>query len=380
MDVGGAGGGAEVTGVHPRMKLNEKLGKAAEFTVIGESGIAHQKEYTVQLVANGVTVQGVGRSKKLAQADAAEKALLQLFNIRYDSALSADTRTPMAGKKRKADGGAGSDGDAGGKKLMVQKNALMHLNELKPGCKFDVRDLKETPKGPSIFECTVECNGQTFTGAGASKKSAKQAAAERCLESFVQFPDQSQAHQALGRGFLPYNADFSTDAGITSTPVFNSFENNGMNNPAVANAGIPDATTQIASMTKAQRKHVSAMMSGDSAASPMNKNPVMTLNEMHRDVVYEEAPTVGEGVHKVFSYKVKIQGREFSGSGRSKKNAKSNAAMAALSGIHGISNFANRANPIQPGGTLMSVPPQPTAPGQPPVPGMEAYGSSQMMQ
>lgn len=367
-----ASNGEEVTGVHPRMKLNEKLGKAAEFTTVSDSGQAHQKEYAVELVANGVTFKGVGRSQKLAKTDAATQALKQLFNIRYDPALSADTRSPMAGKKRKADGDVDMDGDAGGKKpkTVVQKNALMHLNELKPGCTFEIRDLKETPKGPSIFECTIDCNGQKFIGAGASKKSSKQAAAERCLESFVQFPDQSQAHQALGRGFLPYNADFSTDSGITSAPVYNSFENSG---GSINTA--PPATTAIASMTKAQRKHVSAMMSGQ--ATPMNKNPVMMLNEMHRDVVYEETGMTGDGPRKVFNMKVVIQGREYTGSGRSKKNAKSNAALNALHSIHGINQFGNR-DPIQPGGTLASVPPQSTR--EPPVPGTESFGSNPMMQ
>ena len=68
---------------------------------------------------------------------------------------------------------------------------------------------------------------QKFIGRGKSKKMARHMAAEMALRSFVQFPDASEAHQALGRGFLPHHADFTSDADISKSSIFNNFEDNG---------------------------------------------------------------------------------------------------------------------------------------------------------
>ncbi|GFN89739.1 double-stranded RNA-specific editase 1 [Plakobranchus ocellatus] len=72
------------------------------------------------------------------------------------------------------------------------------------------------------------------------------------------------------------------------------------------------------------------------------KNPVMVLNEIHRGVKFELVSEVGERHYKLFNMKVTIGTREFTGSGRSKKMAKYNAALTALKVLHGISQFKYR--------------------------------------
>ena len=118
----------------------------------------------------------------------------------------------------------GAPGEAGGqpkkKKRRVAgppepKNALVHLNELRPGTQFTF--VSQTgPVHAPVFVMSVEVNQQVFHGQGNSKKLAKLRAAELALKSFVQFPDASEAHQLLGRGFLPSTADFTTDADMSS--------------------------------------------------------------------------------------------------------------------------------------------------------------------
>jgi double stranded RNA-specific editase B len=52
------------------------------------------------------------------------------------------------------------------------KNALMQLNEIKPGLEFKF----ESQTGPvhaPIFTMSVEVNGETFRGHGPTKKKAK---------------------------------------------------------------------------------------------------------------------------------------------------------------------------------------------------------------
>ncbi len=54
------------------------------YAVIDESGPDHDKTFTVQLTVHGVTTEGVGKSKKLAEQDAARKALRKLRPARQE--------------------------------------------------------------------------------------------------------------------------------------------------------------------------------------------------------------------------------------------------------------------------------------------------------
>ncbi len=60
--------------------VQKKLGIIPTYRVLGETGPAHEKTFTVELSAGDTTTIGVGKSKKLAEKSAAEKALKQLSN------------------------------------------------------------------------------------------------------------------------------------------------------------------------------------------------------------------------------------------------------------------------------------------------------------
>ena len=123
----------------------------------------------------------------------------------------------MLGKR----GEPGANGGTPKKKRRVSgptepMNALVHLNKLRPGAQF--KFVSQTgPVHSPVFVMEVEVNQQVFQGQGNSKKLAKLKAAELALKSFVQFPDASEAHQLLGRGFLPSTADFTSDADVSSS-------------------------------------------------------------------------------------------------------------------------------------------------------------------
>nr|2L3C_A Chain A, Double-stranded RNA-specific editase 1 [Rattus norvegicus] len=71
---------------------------------------------------------------------------------------------------------------------VLPKNALMQLNEIKPGLQYML--LSQTgPVHAPLFVMSVEVNGQVFEGSGPTKKKAKLHAAEKALRSFVQFPN-----------------------------------------------------------------------------------------------------------------------------------------------------------------------------------------------
>lgn len=50
-----------------------------QYEIIGESGPDHDKTFRVRLTVQGVTAEGTGKSKKLAEQDAASKALQQFL-------------------------------------------------------------------------------------------------------------------------------------------------------------------------------------------------------------------------------------------------------------------------------------------------------------
>lgn len=102
------------------------------------------------------------------------------------------------------------------------KNALVQLNELRPGLQY--RMVSQTgPVHAPVFSIAVEVNGLTFEGTGPTKKKAKMRAAELALKSFVQFPNAPQAHLAMGNISNP-SADFTSDQADFPDTLFKEFE------------------------------------------------------------------------------------------------------------------------------------------------------------
>ncbi|KAL3836192.1 hypothetical protein ACJMK2_021634, partial [Sinanodonta woodiana] len=67
-----------------------------------------------------------------------------------------------------------------------------------------------------------------------------------------------------------------------------------------------------------------------------NKNPVMLLNELKKDIEYTLVSETGEKQNTMFTMSVKVNGESFEGIGRSKKLAKKEAAKYALIKVFNI--------------------------------------------
>lgn len=67
------------------MYLNELLPEPLVYELVSESGPPHDRNFVMSVKINDDSVQGAGRSKKLAKAAAAQVALFKLFNIVYTS-------------------------------------------------------------------------------------------------------------------------------------------------------------------------------------------------------------------------------------------------------------------------------------------------------
>uniref|UniRef100_A0A8C9QIZ4 Adenosine deaminase RNA specific B1 n=1 Tax=Spermophilus dauricus TaxID=99837 RepID=A0A8C9QIZ4_SPEDA len=222
---------------------------------------------------------------------------------------------------------------------VLPKNALMQLNEIKPGLQYTL--LSQTgPVHAPLFVMSVEVNGQVFEGSGPTKKKAKLHAAEKALRSFVQFPNASEAHLAMGRT-LSVHTDFTSDQADFPDTLFNGFET-------------PD---RVESFCMGSNGDESLSSSGDLSLSaspvpaslaqpplpgpppfppPSGKNPVMILNELRPGLKYDFLSESGESHAKSFVMSVVVDGQFFEGSGRNKKLAKARAAQSALATIFNL--------------------------------------------
>ncbi|KAL8173208.1 UNVERIFIED_CONTAM: Double-stranded RNA-specific editase 1 [Gekko kuhli] len=219
---------------------------------------------------------------------------------------------------------------------VLPKNALMQLNEIKPGLQYKL--LSQTgPVHAPIFVMAVEVNGQVFEGSGPTKKKAKLHAAERALRSFVQFPNASEAHLAMGRT-LSLNTDFTSDQADFPDTLFNGFENPVQSDHSFCLDSNGDGSfSSSADYNLSSAVTSSIIQSSLPTPSPYpptsGKNPVMILNELRPGLKYEFLSESGESHAKNFVMAVSVDGQTFEGSGRNKKLAKARAAQSALASL-----------------------------------------------
>ncbi|XP_009990060.1 PREDICTED: interleukin enhancer-binding factor 3 [Tauraco erythrolophus] len=153
-------------------------------------------------------------------------------------------------------------------------NALMKLNQLKPGLQYKL--VSQTgPVHAPIFTMSVEIDGSTFEASGPSKKTAKLHVAVKVL-------------QDMG---LPTGAEGKE-------------------------SGKGDESANVKQQGPILTKH--------------GKNPVMELNEKRRGLKYELISETGGSHDKRFVMEVEVDGQKFQGAGSNKKVAKAYAALAAL--------------------------------------------------
>ncbi|XP_069031334.1 double-stranded RNA-specific editase 1-like [Embiotoca jacksoni] len=222
---------------------------------------------------------------------------------------------------------------------VLPKNALMQLNEIKPGLQY--RLLSQTgPVHAPVFVMTVEVNGQLFDGSGPTKKKAKLTAAEKALRSFVQFPNASEAHIAMGRT-LSVHTDFTSDQADFPDPLFNAFETPAPiddpfylnSNGSFSSLGVKDPLLPSPVQNLAHNPIQSPLPPPLSTLIPPTsaKNSVMILNEMRPGLRYDFVSENGESHAKNFVMSVTVDHQNFQGSGRNKRLAKARAAQAVLS-------------------------------------------------
>ncbi|XP_039999734.1 double-stranded RNA-specific editase B2-like [Xiphias gladius] len=227
---------------------------------------------------------------------------------------------------------------------VTQKNALVQLNELRPGLRYEIVS-KTGPLHAPVFSVGVEVNGLRFEGRGPTKKQAKMRAAELALRSFIQFPNASQAHAAMGN-FNSTPMDFTADKLDIPDALLKEFEPSLRENCDLlyCNAAKKEVFSSIYSHKRLVQLTQDLVSStnpktqalGSSLLEPLS--PVALLNKLRPGLRYM---CLAERVHgrlmRNFVMVVRAEGRVFEGCGHSKRLAKARAAAAALQSLYNIS-------------------------------------------
>uniref|UniRef100_A0A8C0HS78 Interleukin enhancer binding factor 3 n=1 Tax=Buteo japonicus TaxID=224669 RepID=A0A8C0HS78_9AVES len=182
-------------------------------------------------------------------------------------------------------------------------NALMKLNQLKPGLQYKL--VSQTgPVHAPIFTMSVEIDGSTFEASGPSKKTAKLHVAVKLLSRYnLRGKNIRQAYSKL-IFFKMFSKLRVSEAPSSPLGFFLGvslllicFQNVKQQGPILTKHG---------------------------------KNPVMELNEKRRGLKYELISETGGSHDKRFVMEVEVDGQKFQGAGSNKKVAKAYAALAAL--------------------------------------------------
>ncbi|XP_036208707.1 interleukin enhancer-binding factor 3-like [Myotis myotis] len=183
------------------------------------------------------------------------------------------------------------------------RNALMRLNQLKPGLQYKLVS-QEGPVHAPIFTMSVEVDGSSFEASGPSKKTAKLHVAVKVL-------------QDMG---LPTGAE-----GRNSSKEEDSAEETEAKAAVMAPPPVVEAaSTPTAAFTADPTTERGPIL------TKHGKNPVMELNEKRRGLKYELIPETGGSHDKRFVMEVEVDGQKFQGAGSNKKVAKAHAALSAL--------------------------------------------------
>lgn len=238
---------------------------------------------------------------------------------------------------------------------VAQKNALVHLNELRPGLRYEIVS-KTGPLHAPVFSIGVEVNGLHFEGQGPTKKLAKMKAAEMALQSFIQFPNASQAQATLGN-LSSTAVDFTADKLDNAGVFLKDFEPSHHENPLLHSN---PAKKEVFSSTYSHRRLVQLTLDLVSSSSSKRTSstsllehlsPVVLLNELRPGLRYI---CLTERVHgrpmRRFVMVVRIEGRVFEGCSHSKRLAKAQAAAAALHTLYNIHAGPERNVPHLQGG------------------------------
>ena len=245
------------------------------------------------------------------------------------------------------------------RKVIVPKAPLMVLNEMVGSVNYTFLNTPPIPNSigtAAVQLFTAQCvvDGQTFTGTGPSKQIAKNICAEHAIQFVVVKKSQEakirQQTDAEGNPLKPNQMEDETPwAQLASLALFKLFTDWQAQGKPVPNElwRAPDGKDKddieneekisFVGMTKTQKPAKKL------PENPTDRHPVQLLNELRGGVLFNLVSEVGSSPNISFTIGVDIDGKRFTGEGKTKKEAKKNCAIEVLKQCHDIvfSNVKN---------------------------------------
>ncbi|XP_011265665.1 putative uncharacterized protein DDB_G0271606 isoform X2 [Camponotus floridanus] len=242
------------------------------------------------------------------------------------------------------------------RKTLQPKNAIMVLNEMKAGVQFTFPET-QGPMTNSLYLVHAELDGKTYVGQGLSKPLARQNAAENALKALllekmtaasmkarIDAESDGQANSSIEGLKEEINEDntimdtntedeipWSSLASFALYKLFLEWHNQGTSVP-VPRPGLPATKGAKKDNPNAPKTPVQKEL----PPNPVNIHPVMLLNQMKPGLTYVELSRVGNPPNTMFTLAVEIDGVEYSGTAKNKKDAKKAAAKAALLALYDL--------------------------------------------
>jgi len=249
------------------------------------------------------------------------------------------------------------------RKLLSPKSPLMVVNEMVGSVTYNFIDAPAgggmAPGIPHLFTAQCVVDDQTFSGTGPSKQIAKNICAEHVIQYVVTKkcnenrnkpmvqemaqPDVKPNDESIEDNAKPTIEDetpWLQLASLALFKLFNDWQAQGYVIPAelLKNPNDPNNPTNIPQqdvpMTTAPPK--APKKPKEIPTNPTDRHPVQLLNELKGGVVFSVVGTTGVTPNIIFTMGCEVDGQQYQGVGRNKKDAKKHCAMEALKALYNI--------------------------------------------
>lgn len=240
------------------------------------------------------------------------------------------------------------------RKEIVPKAPLMVLNEMVGSVNYTFLNTPTIPnhmgnmQPMQLFTAQCVVSGDTFTGTGPSKQIAKNICAEHAIQAVVvkksNEAKQKEQTDAEGNPLKPNQMEDETPwaqlASLALFKLFNDWQAQGKTVPSDL-WKVPDGKDKDDSMEDPRWNDLVGMARTQKPAkkipdNPTDRHPVQLLNELRGGVMFNLVSEVGTSPSITFMIGVDIDGKTFTGEGKTKKEAKKNCAIEVLKQCHDI--------------------------------------------
>jgi len=254
------------------------------------------------------------------------------------------------------------------RKLLSPKSPLMVVNEMVGSVSYNFIDAPAgggmAPGIPHLFTAQCVVDDQTFSGTGPSKQIAKNICAEHVIQYVVTKkcnenrnkpvvdqqmadPNVQPSDESIEENAKPTIEDetpWLQLASLALFKLFNDWQAQGYVIPAelLKNPNDPNNPTNIPQQggQDVQMGHAPAPKAPKKAKeippNPTDRHPVQLLNELKGGVVFSVVGTTGVTPNIIFTMGCEVDGQQYQGVGRNKKDAKKHCAMEALKALYNI--------------------------------------------